>query len=244
MRRIALPLVAAALLAWGMPSPTRAQPDSTAVPSAPALLDSVPHTMEPPGFPMPVTPPIRTAPPATTPPADEHLPSPSGAPSSVTPRVTSTFRRTSEETDRFELGGGVVKGFFDSVGSFGYRRYIGENPGLERSLMAELTGTAKNQLTEGVFSVYFLMRPTATYRESWRIRPLVEFGPAVHTVFQAASLEGLNRTRYKSEVYLKTHAYAGFEALLTRRWGFLARGRMSVPSHRPLDYAQAAIFLR
>jgi hypothetical protein len=83
-----------------------------------------------------------------------------------------------------------------------------------------------------------------SYRESSRIRPLVEFGPGLHTVVQVASLEGLSRTRYKSQLYLKTHAYGGFEALLTRRLGFLVRGRVSFPSHRPFDYAQAAILLR
>jgi len=162
----------------------------------------------------------------------------------TSPRVTSTFRRTGEEVDRFELGGGVVQGFFDAVGSFGYRRSIGVGQQFERSLMAELTGAAKDQLTEGVLSAYFLFRPLVTFRESWRLRPLVEVGPGVHTVFQVASLEGLNRTRYKSQVYLKAHAYAGFEVLASNRVGFLVRGRLSAPSHRPLDYAQAAIFLR
>jgi len=164
--------------------------------------------------------------------------------SSATHRVTSTFRRTGEEMDRFELGGGVVQGFFDAVGSVGYRRFLGQGPAFEQSLMAELTGTAKDQLTEGVFSLYVLLRPSLTYKESWRIRPLVEFGSGFHTVVQAASLEGLNRTRYKAHVYVKTHAYAGFEALVTRRVGFLVRGRLSIPSHRPFDYAQAAILFR
>ncbi len=138
----------------------------------------------------------------------------------------------------------MVKGFFDTVGSLGYRRFLGQGPALQQNLMLELTGSAKDQLTEGALSIYVLMRPSATYRESWRLRPLIEFGPAAHTVFQVASLEGLGRTRYKSQVYLKTHAYAGFEALLTHRMGLLVRGRVSVPSHRPFDYAQAAIFLR
>ncbi len=164
--------------------------------------------------------------------------------STAAPRVTSKFSRTPEETDRFELGGGAVQGFFDAVGSLGYRRFIGQGKRFERSLMGELTGAAKNQLTEGVLSFYLLMRPSFTYRESWRLRPLVEFGPGIHTVVQVATLEGLNRTRYKADVYLKTHAYAGFEALLSRRVGFLVRGRLSIPSHRPLDYAQAAILLR
>lgn len=159
-------------------------------------------------------------------------------------KVTSTFQRTGEERDRLELGGGVAKGFFDVVGSLAYRRFMGESRTIDRSLMMELTGSAKDQLTEGVLSVYLLLRPKATYRESQRIRPLIEFGPAVHTVLQVASLEGLNKTRYKSQIYIKSHAYAGFEVLATNKVGFLIRGRFTVPSHRPMDYAQAAIFLR
>jgi hypothetical protein len=236
--RIVLTLLAAALLSWCAPSAAQAQRDSTA-----AVADSMPHTMEPRGFPAPVTPEIRPEPPTATPPVGEHRPASPGV-SSETPHVTSTLTRTSEETGRFELGAGVVHGFFDAVGSFGYRRFIGEGRVFEENVMGELTGTRKAQLTEGVFSAYVLLRPVNSYRESARIRPLFEFGPGFHTVVQVASLEGLNRTRYKSQLYLKTHAYGGFEAILTRRWGFLVRGRVSFPSHRPFDYAQAAILLR
>ncbi|HXF59401.1 MAG TPA: hypothetical protein VN539_06230 [Candidatus Saccharimonadales bacterium] len=161
-----------------------------------------------------------------------------------TPRVKSTFTRTAEERDRFELGGGVVRGFFDAVGSFGYRRFLAQGPALEANLMGEATGTSKDQLTEGALGVYVLLRPLKTYKESWRVRPLLEAGPAFHLVVQGASLEGLEKTRYKAKVYIKTHPYVGFEALLTRRLGLVVRGRASIPSHRPFDYAQAAILLR
>ncbi|HYQ88323.1 MAG TPA: hypothetical protein VEU09_01695 [Candidatus Binatia bacterium] len=234
--RTALSLFAAAVLVGCAPSPAHAQRDST-------VVDSMPHTMEPRGFPAPVTPEVRPEPSTTAPPVEENLPGPPGVPSRA-PRVTSTFTRTGEETDRFELGGGVVHGFFDAVGSFGYRRWVGQKGAFEESVMGELTGAHKDQLTEGVFSAYLLFRPAKSYRESQRIRPLVEFGPGFHTVFQAASLEGLNRSRYKSQIYLKTHAYGGVEAILSRRLGFLVRGRVSFPSHRPFDYAQAAILLR
>jgi len=164
-------------------------------------------------------------------------------PAPATGRVTSKVR-TSEERDRFEFGAGVVKGFFDANGTFAYRRFLSERHSLERSIMVEVSGTAKNPLTEGVASFHLLLRPAATYRQSWKLRPLLEFGPAVHTVVQGASLEGLNRTRFKARVYAKTHGYAGFEALITNRLGLLVRGRVSIPSHSPFDYAQAAIFLR
>jgi hypothetical protein len=169
----------------------------------------------------------------------------STATATATPRrVVSTLRRTGEELDRVELGAGVVRGFFDAVGSFGYRRSLSVGRTFEHSIMGELTGTAKDQLTEGAFSVYLLLRPVKSFREEWRIRPLIEAGPAFHTVVQVATLEGLNKTRYKAHAYVKTHAYAGIELIATRRVGLLVRGRMSVPSHRPFDYAQAAIFLR
>lgn len=160
------------------------------------------------------------------------------------PRVKSTFGRTGEEQDRLELGVGAVQGFFDVTGSFGYRRFMDERGAFERTFMGELTGTAKSQLTEGIASVYMLFRPSGSYRQSWRIRPLLEGGPGAHLVVQAASIEGFRRTNYKAHVYLKTHAYAGFEILATNRLGLLVRGRISVPGRHSFDYAQAAIFLR
>lgn len=137
-----------------------------------------------------------------------------------------------------------MQGFFDVGGSFAYRRYLGERWPFERAIMGELTGTKKSYLTEGTLSVFWLFRPLRSYRTSRRIRPIIEGGPGGHLVFQGAKVEGFDRSAYKAHVYLKTHAYAGVEVLATRRWGFLVRGRVSVPSHKPLDYAQAAIFLR
>jgi len=160
------------------------------------------------------------------------------------PRPAASPRRTGEEQDRFELGVGAVQGFFDVTGSLAYRRFLNERGPFERSVMAELTGTTKSQLSEGMVSLYVFFRPAATYRQSWRIRPLIEFGPGVHTVVQVASLEGFNRSSYKGKLYVKSHAYVGFEVLATKRLGFLVRGRMSAPSHHPFDYAQAAILLR
>ena len=179
--------------------------------------------------------------------AQDTTPSPTPAAGDSTaarPRVTSTFRYVPEDRDRFEFGAGPVQGFFTVLGSVAYRRWLGQGPVFEQNLMLEVTGSAKDQITEGALGIYVLMRPSFTYKESWRIRPLLEVGPGAHTVVQVASLEGLSRTLYKSQVYVKTHAYAGFEAQISRRFGLLVRGRVSVPSHRPMDYAQAAIFLR
>jgi hypothetical protein len=173
---------------------------------------------------------------AMAPPDTTALPQP--------PAKHVTPPRSSEERDRFELGVSVMEGFFDVGGSFAYRRYIGERWPFERTIMAELTGTKKEYLTEGALSVYWFFRPIRSYRMSWRIRPIIEGGPGGHLVFQTAKIEGFDRSAYDAHVYLKAHAYAGVEFLATRRWGFLVRGRLSVPSHQPLDYAQAAIFLR
>ena len=152
--------------------------------------------------------------------------------------------RSGEETDRFELGVGAMGGFFDVGGSFAYRRYLGERWPFERTVMCELTGTKRSHITEGTVSTYWLFRPLRSYSMSRKIRPLIEAGPGAHLVFQAADIEGFARSAYEAHVYIKTHAYAGVEVLATRRWGFLVRGRVSIPSHQPLDYAQAAIFLR
>jgi len=218
-RRVFVPalILASAWLLFGSAPSARAQ--DTGAPSAPqpAVQDST----------------------AVPPPAQEPPPTPEKQPS-----VTSTVRYIPEDRDRFEFGAGPVQGFFGILGSVSYRRWLGEGPVFEQSLMLEVSGSAKDQLTEGALGVYLFMRPSFTYKESWRIRPLLEFGPAAHTVVQVASLEGPSRTLYKSEVYVKTHGYAGFEVVVSRRVGFLVRGRISAPSHRPMDYAQAAIFLK
>ncbi len=93
----------------------------------------------------------------------------------------------------------------------------------------------------GFTAVLVAPSPNDQVRE---LRPLLELGPGGHVVMQSVSIEGFNRTSYHAKAYLKTHAYGGFEALVTNRLGFLVRGRFSAPSHHPFDYAQAAIFLR
>ena len=158
--------------------------------------------------------------------------------------ITSRLGRTSEERDRFELGAAVPDGYFDVVGTFGYRRFIHESGQFEQSMQIEVTGIKKEYLIEGSLSLYYFFRPLITFREEWRVRPLLEIGPGAHLVVQAADLIGFTETSYRARSYLKTHAYGGVEFILTRRFGFLVRGRLSVPAHHPLDYAQAAIFLR
>jgi hypothetical protein len=158
--------------------------------------------------------------------------------------VTSRLGRTTEERDRFELGVAVPEGYFDFLGTFAYRRFIHESTAFDQSMHVEVTGMTQGYLKEGTLSLYYFFRPLLTYRQEWRLRPLLEFGPGVHLAVQSADVVGFSETAFHAKAYLKTHVYAGVEYLLTRRVGFLVRGRLSVPTHRPLDYAQAAIFLR
>ena len=158
--------------------------------------------------------------------------------------VTSRLERPSEERDRFEIGAAVPEGYFDVLGTFGYRRLMYESHIFEQSMQLELTGGIKDYLSEGSFSVYYFLRPLASYRPEWRVRPLLEFGPGLHIAVQSADIEGFSESAFHAKGYFKTHAYAGAEFLLSPGFGFLVRGRLSVPAHRPLDYAQAAIFLR
>ena len=158
--------------------------------------------------------------------------------------VTSKLGPTSEERDRFEVGAAVPDGYFDVVGTFAYRRFIHESGQFEQSMQIEVTGMKKDYLIEGSLSLYYFLRPLITYRPEWRVRPLLEFGPGAHLVVQAADIIGFTETSYRARSYLKTHAYGGVEFLVTRKFGILVRGRLSVPAHHPLDYAQAAILLR
>ena len=159
-------------------------------------------------------------------------------------RVTSQLRRTPEERDRIEIGGGVPQGYFDWLGSFGYRRFLRESGPMEQTIMAEITGGAKDYLGEGALSVYYLFRPIKTNNQAWKLRPLLEAGPGGHVVVQIADISGFNDSAFHTQGYLKMHLYGGFEFLFSQKVGVVVRGRVSLPEEHPLDYAQAAILLR
>jgi len=148
------------------------------------------------------------------------------------------------DRDRFEWGVGVVEGYFDWVGTFAYRRFLREGGPFQQNVMVEVAGAKKDYLGEGAVSILYLFRPLKTVRPGWRVRPLLEFGGGGHLVIQVADIDGFADTGFHTKVYGKMHAFAGLEALITRRWGVLVRGRFTMPADRPLDYAQAAIFLR
>jgi hypothetical protein len=175
--------------------------------------------------------------------ADSTFPAP--PPDTPPPQpVSSRLQRTAEERDRLELGAAIPRGDFDFLGTFGYRRFIREGGPFEQSILLELGGTAKDHLIEGSLSLYYFFRPLRSYKPEWKVRPIVEVGPGGHVVVQSADIEGFDDSAFHSQGYLKTHLYLGFEVLLSDKLGFLVRGRATVPEHRPLDYAQAAIFLR
>jgi hypothetical protein len=159
-------------------------------------------------------------------------------------RVTSRMERTGEERDRLELGVAVPRGDFDFLGTFGYRRFIREGGPFEQSMMLEVGAAAKDHITEGSLSLYYFFRPLRSYKQEWKLRPIFEVGPGAHVVVQSADIDGFDDSAFHSQGYLKTHVYVGFELLLGQKLGILARGRASIPEHKPLDYAQAAIFLR
>jgi hypothetical protein len=159
-------------------------------------------------------------------------------------KVTSVLVLPGEEVDRVEVGAAAVQGFFDVVGSVGYRRLMRSEHGWQQFLTGELSGTAKHQLTEGVVGVQYFFRPAASYKMHWRVRPLLEAGPAAYLSVQAASIEGFNKNVFHARFYVKSHLYAGVEALMTTKLGIVLRGRMTIPNHHPFDYAQAAILFR
>ena len=169
----------------------------------------------------------------------------------LTPEETLETTRAPEppdeerlDRDRFEWGVGVVEGYFDWVGTFAYRRYLRDGGPFQQNVMIEVAGARKDYLGEGAVSLLYLFRPIKTVRPGWRVRPLLEFGGGGHLVIQVADIDGFDDTGFHTKVYGKMHAFAGLEALITRRWGVLVRGRFTIPAERPLDYAQAAIFLR
>ena len=169
-----------------------------------------------------------------------------GQPTETPPpgHVTSRLQRTPEERDRFEFGVGMPEGYFDVLGTFGYRRFLREGGPFEQSIQIELTGGVKDYLGEGALSVYYFFRPLKSYKQGWKFRPLLEVGPGGHLVVQVADIEGFNDSGFHTQGYLKTHLYGGAEFLFSQRWGIVVRGRVSVPEDHPFDYAQAAILLR
>lgn len=148
------------------------------------------------------------------------------------------------DVQRIEFGAAVVDGPFDVIGTIGYHRYARQGGPFENWVHAELSGSATKYLREGALSAGYFLRPLVTIQRQWPIQPILEVGPAGHLVVQVVEVQGFGETAFHAHAYLKTHAIAGFETHLGTHWGLVARGRLSVPAHHPLDYAQIALFLR
>jgi hypothetical protein len=174
---------------------------------------------------------------AQPPPGEEPIERPRHAP----PRSTYD---PGPDRDRFEMGAASAQGYFDVLGTFGYRCFVRERTGWIQTLHVEATGTNKGYLGEGSTSVYYFFRPRVFDRPRWLVRPILEGGPGAHLVVQGAHIRGMNETAFHAQTYVKGHLYGGFEVLASERLGLLVRGRMSLPARHPFDYAQAAIFLR
>ena len=149
-----------------------------------------------------------------------------------------------DDPDRFELGVAAPQEYFDWLGTFAYRRLIATDARFEHVLHVELAGGHKDYLTEGAGSVYWFASPTRLPQRNGRIRPILEGGVGVHLVIQFADIVGFDDWASHARAFAKMHGVAGVEADLGARWGVAIRGRITIPSHRPLDYAQFGLFLR
>jgi hypothetical protein len=145
---------------------------------------------------------------------------------------------------RFEFGAAMPKGYFDWLGTVGYRHRVLTDMRFEHWLQAEATFGKKDYLSEGSASVAWFIRPLVFWRPGWRIRPVVEGGISGTIVVQFADIEGFNDWSSHARGYVKSHLVGGLETDLSGRWGIALRGRFTIPASRPLDYAQVVLFLR
>ena len=148
------------------------------------------------------------------------------------------------DTQRFEIGAAIADAPFDALGTIAYHRYVRAGGPFENWIHVELAGGRTTYLDEGAASAAFLVRPLLFIRRQGSIQPILEAGPAGHLVVQVAEVQDFGETVFHAHAYLKGHAYAGFDLHLGGGWGIVARGRFTVPAHRPFDYAQIAVFFR
>lgn len=164
--------------------------------------------------------------------------------SSSTTRARAARSAVGRDAHRFEIGAAVAEGPFDALGTLAFHRYVRRGGPFENWIHVELSGTAAPYLNEGAVSAAYLIRPLFLIRREGIIRPILEAGPAGHLVVQVAEVRDFDETVFHARAYLKTHAFAGFDLRLGGGWGLVARGRFTVPAHRPFDYAQIAFFFR
>jgi len=151
---------------------------------------------------------------------------------------------SSGDPDRIEFGVAMPEDYFDWLGTLGYRRRVLSDTHFEHYVHTEVTYGHKDYLTEGSASVAWYFRPKALWHPEWKVRPVLEGGMGAHVVVQFADLVGLGDWSSHARAFAKTHLQAGLETNLGDRWGLGLRGRLTIPAHRPLDYAQVVLFLR
>ncbi|HSQ61070.1 MAG TPA: hypothetical protein VLT84_11700 [Acidobacteriota bacterium] len=148
------------------------------------------------------------------------------------------------DADRFEFGVATPEDYFDWLGTFGYRRRLSVDPRFEHWLHLEFALGHKEYLTEGATSAFWFIRPRVLTHRSWQVRPVIEGGVGTHLVVQFADLVGFDDWASHSRAFVKGHGVVGLETNFAGRLGLALRGRITIPSHRPLDYAQLVLFLK
>ena len=161
----------------------------------------------------------------------------------VAGREPTRAERANDGT-RFEFGAAMPEGYFDWLGTFGYRRRLFTDTRFQHWLHAEAMFGKKDYLSEGAGSAAWFIRPLAFWRPERRIRPVVELGAGGYVVVQFADIVGFDDWSSHARAFIKGHAVAGLETDLSNRWGIALRGRFTIPASRPLDYAQVVLFLR
>ncbi len=165
------------------------------------------------------------------------------APVAESPSAASTSAVV-DNRDRVELGVAMPEGYFDWLGTLGYRRNVLTDARFQHWLQIETMFGKKEYLSEGAASVAWYVRPLALWRPEWRIRPVVEGGIGGYIVVQFADIVGFEDWSSHARAFVKGHAVAGLETNLSDRLGLAIRGRFTIPASRPLDYAQLVLFLR
>jgi len=158
--------------------------------------------------------------------------------------AAALIRLQAGDPDRFEFGVAAPEDYFDWLGTIAYRRRVSRDARFDHSLHIELAGGHKDYLTEGAASVYWFASPRKLLRGTGRIRPILEAGFGGHLVVQFADIVGFDDWASHARAFAKMHGVAGLEADLSERWGVALRGRLTIPSHRPLDYAQLVLFFK
>ena len=158
--------------------------------------------------------------------------------------ATALGKETLYDPDRFEFGVGFPRDYFDWLGTFAYERRVYVDPRFIHTIHAEVSYGHKDYLREGAMTFAWLLRPKKFWRPEWKVRPVIEGGIGGDVSVQFADLTGFDDWSSHAHAFVKSRLQVGAETDLSRHFGLAIRGRMVVPAHRPMDYAQVVLFLR